>query len=59
LKNSFTTICSEKRRALLPADTDERFGSIVDFAAQSAVQQCNPLRNKSVALAHQQGFVCF
>jgi len=28
----------------------------VDLAAQSAIQQCNPLHNKPAALASQKGF---
>jgi len=45
----------------LPADTDQRDlvhskGPAVDFAAQSAVKQCNPFHNETVALAPQNGF---
>jgi len=55
---------------LLPADTVQRDlvplsghplkiesdRIAVDFAAQSAVQQCNPLHNEPAALAPQKGF---
>jgi len=55
---------------LLPADTDQRglvplFGhplkiepdsTAVDFAAQSAVQQCNLLHKEPATLAPQKGF---
>jgi len=58
---------------LLPADTDQKDlvplsghplkiesdSTAVGFAAQSTVQQCNPLHNKSAALAPQKGFACF
>ena len=63
----------KSKELLLPADTDQRdlvplFGhplkiesdsTAVDFAAQSTVQQCNPLRNKSVPLAPQKCFAGF
>jgi len=54
----------------LPANTDQRDlvpwsghplkieseSTAVDFSAQSAVQQCNPLHNQPAALAPQKGF---
>jgi len=63
----------KEKELLLPADTDQRnlvplsghplkiesASTAVDFAAQSAVQKCNPLRNKSVTLELQKGFACF
>jgi len=63
----------KSKELLLPEDTGQRdlvplFGhplkiesdsTAVDFAAQSAAQQCNPLHNKSVALAPQKCFACF
>jgi len=59
-----------EKELLLPADTDQRDlvplsghplkiepdSTAVDFAAQSAVYQCNPLHNEPVALAPQKGF---
>jgi len=58
-----------KKWLLLPADTDQRDlvllsghplkiesdSTAVDFAAQSAVQQCNLLHNEPATLAPQKG----
>jgi len=63
----------KEKELLLPADTDQRDlvpfsrhpfkiesdSTAVEFAAQSTVQQCNPLHNKSVALAPQKCLTCF
>jgi len=63
-------LMEKEKELLLPADTDQRDlfplsghplkiesdSTAADFAAQSGVQQCNPLRNEPATLAHQKGF---
>jgi len=56
-----------EKELLFPADTDQgdlvpSKGTDVDFAAQSAVQQCTPLHNEPAALVPQKDFApskCF
>ena len=63
LKNCFITVCSWKKQksfCCLPTqdqrDLVQSKGPAVEFAAQSAVQQCNPFHNEHVALTLQKGF---
>jgi len=59
-----------EKELLFPANTDQKNlvplsghplkiesdSTAIDLAAQSAVQQCNPLHNEPAALAPQKGF---